>query len=306
MRGRGHVVLSAALVTVWATVAAAATSDGPLPVYDIVTGNEVEHAVTAGETLEQIARRFGVRPQVVANFNRMSAPEPLRSGQRLRVSNRRIVPAHVTDGLVINAAELKLYWVRGGTVAAEFPVAMGRQSWETPNGQYTIVGRRRDPVWHVPPSIQREMRQKGQTVKERVPAGPDNPLGKFWLQLSLPGYGIHGTNAPWSVGRFSTHGCVRLRPKDIEWLYKNIPDGTTVDIVNEPVKIARVNDRILLEAHARSPKRGAPSADAVMERLRASEIGPLIDQEAAQRAVRNALGVAVDVTSPHAGDLAGR
>ncbi len=305
-RGRGHVALSAVLVAAWSVAVGAATTGDPLPLYEIVIGDEVEHAVVAGETLGQIARRFGVRPQVVATFNRVAKPEQLRSGQRLRVSNRRIVPAHVVDGLVINAAELKMYWVQGGTVAAEFPVALGRRGWETPGGQYTIMGRRRDPVWYVPPSIQREMKEKGQVVRDRVPAGPNNPLGKYWLQLSAPGYGIHGTNAPWTVGRFSTHGCVRLRARDIEWLYKNVPDGTTVDIVDEPLKIARLHDRILLEAHAGSRKRGAPSLDTIMERLRASEIGALIDHDEAQRAVRDALGVAVDVTSPHASDLAGR
>ena len=61
MRGRGHLLLSAVVVAVWVRVASAATEIDPLPVYEIVTGNEVEHAVTAGETLEQIARRFGVR-----------------------------------------------------------------------------------------------------------------------------------------------------------------------------------------------------------------------------------------------------
>ena len=150
-----------------------------------------------------------VSTQLAAVVNHLADPGKLRLGQRLVLSNRHIVPLVLQDGLVINVGDLMLYWMRDGDLVGAFPVGVGRVAWETPSGHCSIVSRRRDPVWHVPPKIQREMREKGEPVKRVVPPGPDNPLGKSWLQLSLPGYGIHGANAPRSVGKSTTP---RLRP----------------------------------------------------------------------------------------------
>ena len=83
-----------------------------------------------------------------------------------------------------------------------------------------------------------------------VPPGPDNPLGLHAMRLGLPGYLIHGTNKPSGVGMRVTHGCVRMFPEDIEALYKTVPVGTSVNIVNQPVKIGWTADGTLyLEAH---------------------------------------------------------
>jgi len=275
----------------------------------LVSGEEVTHAVAHGETLGHIAQRFGMQVQLAATINRLPDVNHLRLGQRLQLSTRHIVPAKSADSIVINVADLRLYWVRDGALMASFPVGVGREDWETPSGHYTIVGRRRDPVWHVPKSIQREMKDRGEPVKKRVEPGPDNPLGKFWLQLSAPGYGIHGTNAPWSVGKFTTHGCVRLRPDDIEWLFNNVPTGTPVDIIDEPVKVARVgDDTVLLEVHTRSTGHAKDVVGAVVERLQQAGLADVVDLNAAARVVRDGWGVAIDVSKkPRApGDVMAR
>jgi L,D-transpeptidase ErfK/SrfK len=275
----------------------AATTVEPLVVFDQVAGDETVHAVVSGETLGHIAARFGMKTQLAASINRISDPRRLQIGQRLRVSNRHIVPTTRHDGIVINVGDLMLYWLRDGVVVGSFPVGVGRKAWQTPPGHYTIVGRRRDPVWHVPASIQREMRDERQPVKKTVPPGPDNPLGKYWLQLSAGGYGIHGTNAPWSVGKYTTHGCIRLRPDDIERLFNEVPNGTSVDIVDEPVKLARLaGGRILLEAHRGPTGKTAEMVEQYMERLRASGVMDLVDAAAAEQVLRNTWGIAIDVS----------
>jgi L,D-transpeptidase ErfK/SrfK len=76
-----------------------------------------------------------------------------------------------------------------------------------------------DPVSDIPASIQGELRLGGKPVVARVPPGPANPLRKYWLGLSVAKYGIHGTNAPASISRFQTHGCVRMHAADIEVLF---------------------------------------------------------------------------------------
>src|SRR5262249_1987636 len=278
-------------------VAAAAPSGAvePLPVYERVAGAERMYAVTSGDTLGAIAQRYGMKQALVARVNTLAEPYPLHIGQRLWVSNRHIVPAASSDGIVINLGDRTLYWLRDDKVVGGFPVAVGRISWETPPGNYTIVGRRRDPVWHVPPSIQKEMKERGEEVKTVVPAGPDNPLGSFWLQLSVPGYGIHGTNKPTSVGKFTTHGCIRLRGDDIEHLYNEVPTGTTVDIVDEPVKVARLDGEvILLEVHQGSGKPMSPAT--FTARLRAAGDEDQVNMAAARRAFDEKWSVAVDVS----------
>lgn len=284
---------------------ATAVALDPLPVYQHVSGEEVVHAVAPGETLGHIARRFGVKLQLATIMNKLSDPHRLRLGQRLRLSNRRIVPSNSPDGITINVADLTLYWVREGVVMAAFPVGVGRSTWETPPGHYTIVGRRRDPIWHVPRSIQMEMKEKGEPVKKKVPAGADNPLGKYWLQLSASGYGIHGTNAPWTVGKYTTHGCVRLRPDDIEWLFNRVPNDTTVDIIDEPIKVARLEgDTVVLEAHMSSVRHQEDINAIVEERLQPSGIADLVDLDAATQVLRNAWGVAIDVSKKNPARLA--
>jgi L,D-transpeptidase ErfK/SrfK len=287
----------ALLLCAW-TLTARAVGDAtpqPLPVYHLVTGKETVHAVVQGEILGRIAPRFGMSTQLAAVVNHLADPGRLHLGQRLVLSNRHIVPAALQDGLVINVGDLMLYWLRDGAPVAAFPVGVGRVAWETPAGHYSIVGRRRDPAWHVPPRIQREMREKGEPVKRVVLPGPDNPLGKYWLQLSLPGYGIHGTNAPRSVGKYTTHGCIRLRPDDEERLYQGVSNGTAVDIINEPIKVARwEGDKVLLEAH---PSASAALRAAFLQRLHESEVAEIVDFAAAQRVVHDAWGIAVDVSS---------
>jgi len=273
----------------------------PLCVYDHVAGQEVVHAVASGETLGHLAARFGMKRQLAIAINHLSDPDRLHIGQRLLMSNRHIVPSMLPDGIVINGGDLRLYWLRDGAIVDTFPVGVGRAAWKTPPGHYKIINRRHDPIWHVPPSIQREMRERGEPVKRRVPPGPDNPLGKYWLQLSVPSYGIHGTNAPWSVGKYTTHGCIRLRPDDIERLYNEVPNGAAVEIIDESIKLARlVGDTILLEAHPGTTEHPSESAAAFLERLAASAVADLVDLAAAQRVLRDAWGIAVDVSKQKA------
>lgn len=270
----------------------------PLPWYWRVAGQEVVYSAEPGDTVDRVARRFSVAPSHAKAMNRLGNRASLKKGQRLTLSNRRIIPSFTEDGIVINIADLTLYFVQDGALMAQFPVGVGRETWETPVGLYEVVGRRRDPVWNVPPSIQREMQAKGLEVKTKVPAGPDNPLGKYWLQLSVGGIGIHGTNRPSSVGKYTTHGCIRMRANDIEWLFYNVPNGTTVEIIDEPVKFARLDDgTLLMEAHPlRKKHERAYAASLIRARLEAAGLSHMVNETAVEHTIRNAWGVALDVT----------
>jgi L,D-transpeptidase ErfK/SrfK len=97
--------------------------------------------------------------------------------------------------------------------------------------------------------VRKEHAERGDPLPSVVPPGPDNPLGKFAMTLSLPGYLIHGTNKPAGVGMRSSHGCIRLYPEDIEALFKRVGRGTAVSFVNQPVLAGWRDGQLYLEVH---------------------------------------------------------
>ena len=158
-------------------------------------------------------------------------------------------PLPIADGIVINIPQRMLYFVANSAVVARYPVGLGLATWPTFVGPFTIAAKETDPVWDVPPSIQEEMRRAGKPVLTRVPPGPKNPLGKHWLGLSVPGFGIHGTTAPASVGKFATHGCIRMRADDVADLFARVDVGTQGMSIYEPVVVDVSEDAVWIEAH---------------------------------------------------------
>ena len=128
-------------------------------------------------------------------------------------------------------------------------IGIGRVGWETPLGETKLIAKARDPSWYVPASVRREHAAAGNPLPAVVPAGPDNPLGKFVLKLGMPGYLIHGTNQPYGVGMRVSHGCVRLYPENIEMLYSMIKIGEPVRIINEPYLAGWRNGELYIESH---------------------------------------------------------
>jgi L,D-transpeptidase ErfK/SrfK len=167
---------------------------------------------------------------------------------------RFLLPDAPREGIVLNIAAKRLFYYPPAVdgeprVVETYPIGVGREDWATPTGATTVVARTRDPVWFVPASIRKEHEEMGDPLPAQVPPGPDNPLGSRVLQLGLPGYLIHGTNKPAGVGMRVSHGCVRLYPEDIEVLYDQVPVGTPVAIVNQPMLLGRSGNDLLLEAH---------------------------------------------------------
>jgi len=212
------------------------------PATSPVVGGEFPYTVKRGDSLALIGARFGVDPGRLARDNGLAPPARLSIAQRLRVENRHVVPRVVREGVVINVPQRLLFFFRDGALVAWFPVALGRRDWQTPTGLFEVTSKRHKPTWHVPPSIQEEMRRKGEAVRTVVLPGPENPLGEYWIGLSGSFCGIHGTNAPSSIYTFRTHGCVRLHPDDVADLFSRVSIGTPVEVIYEPVLLARQPD----------------------------------------------------------------
>ena len=130
-----------------------------------------------------------------------------------------------------------------------YPISIGRMDWATPLGRTRVVAKARNPSWYVPESIRAEHAAAGDPLPRIVPPGPKNPLGTRAMRLGIPGYLIHGTNRPAGVGMRVTHGCIRMFPEDIGFLFDEIAVNTPVRIINEPVKIGWDGDEIVMEVH---------------------------------------------------------
>ena len=278
---------------------------GPrLGVFRQVAGELRTVEVRPGDTLVGIASRVGVPWTTLARENGIQDPDRIYPGQELRVDTRRVVPALADDGWVINVPEATLYVFEDGRVTARYPVGLGRPAWPTPLGSFRILFREENPTWEVPPSIQEEMRRENRVVRQKVPPGPDNPLGRYWIQLSVWGYGVHGTPFPTSVGQFLSHGCSRARDGDIDELFGLATRGTRVEIAYLPVKLAVTPEgEVWAEAHPDVYGLGFPTEKEVWQALQEAGVTDRVDREALRTVLRQKDGVArrVGLPPPQAG-----
>jgi lipoprotein-anchoring transpeptidase ErfK/SrfK len=121
--------------------------------------------------------------------------------------------------VLVSLVDRKLAVIEDGVVVATFQVAVGADVSPSPTGEFKVVSRVENPTYYHPGTV--------------IPAGKNNPVGTRWLGLSQKGYGIHGTNAPGSIGRAASHGCIRLRNSDVEKLFTMVQVGDTVKIRRE-------------------------------------------------------------------------
>jgi len=141
-------------------------------------------------------------------------------------------PGATEDGrqnrvVLVSLVDRKLAVIDNGVVIATFQVAVGAKVSPSPTGGFTIISRVTNPTYY-----------RHGTV---IPSGKDNPVGTRWVGLNLKGYGIHGTNAPRSIGRAASHGCIRLRNRDMERLFTMLRIGDAVQIRGErDEQVARV------------------------------------------------------------------
>ncbi|EMA1802362.1 L,D-transpeptidase [Cronobacter turicensis] len=155
----------------------------------------------------------------------------------LNIPQQLILPDTPHEGIVINSAEMRLYYYPQGTnTVIVLPIGIGQLGKDTPINWVTKVERKRaNPTWTPTAKMHAEYAAAGEPLPPVVPAGPDNPMGLYALYIGRL-YAIHGTNANFGIGLRVSHGCVRLRNEDIKFLFENVPVGTRVQFVNEPVK----------------------------------------------------------------------
>lgn len=245
------------LFTIMALPAFAAMYDMP-PAGSNVIGQTQHIKTRASDTFIELAAKYDLGYMELRAANPDVDPWLPGDGTPLVLPTSYILPAVKHQGIVINLAEMRIYYFppKGGKYAGKvftFPIGIGREGWSTPIMHTKIIQKIDHPSWTPPASIRKEHAEKGDPLPTVVPAGPDNPLGQHALRLGLPSYLIHGTNKPAGIGMRVSHGCIRLFPKDIAKLFSLVSDGTPVNIIDVPTKIGWQGDTLMLEAHALEP-----------------------------------------------------
>lgn len=223
----------------------------PMPKSGDVVGELQVIQAEHHDTFVDLSRKYDVGYYELVDANPGVDPWLPKEGTRIVVPTRFILPPGPRDGIVINLAELRLYYFdKANNQVMTFPVGIGSEYWPTPTmSNQTITAKAKDPVWRVPPSIMREHEEAGQPIPAVWGPGPDNPLGAYAFRTSHPGILLHGTDTPVGIGRRVTHGCVRLYPEDVEQLYYKVPVGASLQIINQPVKAGWDDGKLYIELH---------------------------------------------------------
>ena len=206
------------------------------------------------DTLSDFARAYGLGYDELLEANPDVNPWLPGESTPILLPTQYVLPDVAHEGIILNIASKRLfYFPQMGAgqdqIVFTYPIGIGRVGWETPLGASTVISKAKDPSWWVPASVRREHAELGDPLPSVVPPGPDNPLGHRVLKLGMPGYLIHGTNQPYGVGMRVSHGCVRLYPENIEFLYELVEIGEPVMIVNEPYLLAEQGGEWYFEGH---------------------------------------------------------
>jgi len=241
-----------------------------------IYGDNQSIATVYEDTLVDIARQYNLGFNEIIRANPNVDKWLPGEGTIIKIPSQHIIPKGFSkEGITINLSEFRGYLIKNNKLIT-FPVGLGRMDWKTPLGISTIDLKLEKPAWYPPQSVREEYKNQGKLLPAEVLPGPDNPLGELAMRISTPGgYFIHGTNRPDGVGMEISHGCIRLFPEDIDYIFQLTAIGTEVIILDQPIKIARRKNDIYLQVHPSYSN----DYDYVIEQLRI-EIELLINNEA--------------------------
>lgn len=292
---------------------------------DNIIGQPLRYTIQKGDTLLDVGRWYGLSATEISQANHKLDWWTPPVGEEIVLPAQHILPEGPHEGIVLNIPEMRVYYFpqpyklhhrKGRLTAAAssseaqvvytFPVGLGRFDWKTPVGDFRVRGKTRNPTWVVPKKIYEEHLERDGFAEHVVKGGePDNPLGLYRLELTLPEYALHGTNVPWGIGMEVSHGCVRLYPEDIERLFSKVRVGTPGRFVYQPVKYGWRDGGLYVEVHRDLyGKYPALWSHAVREARRLG-IADQIDYRKLQRAVTETTGMPTYIMEGTEPDSAG-
>lgn len=259
--------------------------------------------VNEKETLLDIARDLDLGYNQIIAANPETDPWVPAKTSLVTVPTAFILPRESEyTGIVVNLAEMRLYYFMsdgGHDYFLTAPIGVGTEGFLTKPGNYKVKSKTVNPTWVVPESI----KKLEPDLPDKVPPGPDNPMGDFALRLSQMEYAIHGTNKPWGIGRRVSHGCMRMYPEDIAELYSLVQVGTAVHVIYEPIKIGWGDGKCWIQVFDDYDGQITNPVSKVTDDLSFYETakGPLeIDFKALFRALKEKTGIPVAIAQPKA------
>lgn len=260
--------------------------------WNSVVGFMQAHTVRENETLLDIARIYGLGFNEIQLLYPRTDPWIPEVGSVVSIPTHWVLPPTRHEGIVINIPEMRLYRFFPKIHAVKtYPIGIGDRATQTPMGVCRVADRQIYPVWVIPDSL------RDKYPVSMIPPGPENPLGKYWLGLSRQGYGIHGTNFAWCVGRSVSNGCIRLYPEHIEQLFEETPVGTSVEIIYEPVKVGFRGEEVFVEVHPDLYQKIPRMEEYALQRLQESVSLRCISMESLRTALEQCTGAPVPVGS---------
>lgn len=209
-------------------------------------GEMIEYDARYEDTFIHLARDYNLGFTELRAANPYVDPWLPGKGTYLLLPTRHLLPDAPREGVVINLADMRLYaYVNGDEAPYHTPIGIGREGLNTPEGTTKIVRKKEAPTWTPTP----RMRREDPELKAVYLPGADNPLGTHALYLGWPTYALHGTNKPFGIGRRISSGCIRLYPEKIIEVFDLVPVGTKVTVVNQPIKVAWIDNELFLEAN---------------------------------------------------------
>lgn len=273
-----------------------------------VLGSLQSYITKSSNTLIAMQRPYDVGYAELVAANPGINPWLPGDGAHIVIPTQYVLPDAPHVGIVINLGERRLYYFHpDGKTVETFPVGVGVEGKRTLVGATTVVSKEKNPIWYPPPSIHAE----DPTLPKFVRPGPDNPLGAYAMHLGWTNYLIHGTNKPDGIGRNVSHGCIHLYPEDIERLFREVPVGTPVRVVDQPVLTAWIGGRLYVAVHPSQSQTDEldidePMTPAIPDDLvgrvaaAAGDRHDQVDWDAVERAGVARTGLLVPVTPPPA------
>lgn len=258
-----------------------------------------------GLPLEFIAAKYEIGLLAMLEANPGVDPYLPKAGTELIIPSQMLLPDTPRQGIIINLAELRLYYFpSGANHVIVYPIGIGQLGRNTPTMTTSVSQLIKHPTWTPTTNIRKDYASRGIILPTVIPAGPDNPMGDFALRLAAGRgeYLIHGTNANFGIGMRVSSGCIRLRPDDIEHLFRIIPRGTRVQIINEPIKYAvEPNGKRYVEVHQPLSKQETddpqilpiPRSEGLMEFIADSKTNEILVDQAMIR--RSGMPVEVNI-----------
>jgi L,D-transpeptidase ErfK/SrfK len=279
------------------------------PPVETVVGGVRAYRIRKGDTLIDLARLYSLGWNEITEANPGIDPWVPPVGATILLPTEWVLPCCTYDGVVVNIPEMRLFLYRrspqepGTTIVHTYPVGLGRDDWRTPQGRFKIRGKTVNPTWNIPESIRKEHIAERGDDRTSIPGGdPDNPLGRHRIELTLPMYGIHGTNIPWGVGMQVSHGCVRLYPEDIERLFPLVPIGAPGEFAYQPVKVGIRGGAVYVETHRDIYGHAPALYREAQEAVEKSGLRARVDERLLMRALEDGSGMPIRVSAEEGTD----